>query len=98
MPNSKNNLKVLQFKSISPFFEQERDGIKPFTIRLWDSNDNRFMTLPSKSLRSEVKITNPTTKESFSREYEGFIFLAHPVQGICGWVIIYLGERIENDR
>ena len=37
--------KVLEFKTISPFYEQERDGIKPFTIRQWDTSDERFQAL-----------------------------------------------------
>jgi len=30
-------MKILDFKTVSPLFEMERDGIKPFTIRLQDS-------------------------------------------------------------
>jgi hypothetical protein len=34
-----------EFKSVSPYFEKEREGIKPNTVREIDLNDDRFKWL-----------------------------------------------------
>lgn len=80
-------MKVVEFKTISPFFEQERDGIKPFTIRQWDDDDKRFVNLSS---YEAVKITNPATGESFTR----MLGLWDALEAE-GWIIIYLGDRVD---
>ena len=39
------DMKVFKFKSISPYFEKEREGLKPNTVREVDLNDERFTSL-----------------------------------------------------
>ncbi len=95
--------KVLQFESISPFFELCRDGRRPFDIRLRDPKDKRFRALSQ--LRNAffdaffdenqikgwaVKFTNPSTGESFTRDLRAWTYL--PVEP--AWVIMYLGELV----
>lgn len=63
-------METIEFKTVSPLFEMERDGIKPFTTRQWDTSDKRFNTvLDLMDFRKEFKITftNPITKETFTR-------------------------------
>ncbi len=95
-------MKILDFKTISPFFEWERDGEKPFTVRRWDYRDKRFRALAqSRACGFDwcIRSTNPITQESFVRVLEGWDwvrrrdrFLVEPE-----WIIIYLGERIDGD-
>lgn len=101
-------MKILDFKTVSPLFEMERDGIKPFTERLYDRNDKRFQTLANYSHRNysgcAIRITNPNTGESFIREIISTLFLRYPLmpdpndtQGrliIPEWLIIFLGQKL----
>ncbi len=91
-------MKVLNFKTISPFFEQERDGIKPFTIRQWDGADERFQKLAKRYKYDVVKITNPNIGQSFTRVYKGFATLDISPKIMeyrkMKWIIIYLGESV----
>jgi hypothetical protein len=69
---------IVEFKTVSPLFEMERDGIKPFTTRLIDKADTRFDVLLNPNIRTIIKIINPATGESFERKvwhisYVGFI-------------------------
>ena len=93
-------MRVLEFKTISPFFELCRDGQKPFDIRLRDPKDKRFRALSQLpySYTGEdlikdcaIKFTNPVTRESFSRRLLRWEYL--PVSP--SWVIMYLGEITE---
>ena len=63
-------MKVIDFKSISPLFEMERDGIKPFTTRKVDYKDARFRALAQWDIGRSwaIRITNPAPGESFIRE------------------------------
>ena len=63
-------MKILEFKTISPFFELCRDGQKPFDIRLRDPKDKRFRALSQLPYSNQgeelvknwaVKFTNPVT-------------------------------------
>ncbi len=36
-------MKVLDFKTVSPLFEMERDGVKPFTIRRIEHSDHEYL-------------------------------------------------------
>ena len=93
-------MKTLEFKSNSPFFELCRDGQKPFDIRLRDPKDKRFQALSqlpySYALRNKVEgwgitFTHPLTGESFTRHLLYWMYL--PVEP--NWVIIYLGELVK---
>ena len=93
------NMKVLEFKTVSPFFEMCRDGKKPFDIRLRDHKDKRFQALSQLpySYKGEnfmkgwaIKFVNPATGESFTRSLEYWEYL--PVKPT--WVIMYLGELV----
>ena len=88
-------MKILEFKTVSPLYEMERDGIKPFTVRKYDSKDKRFRTMSRAMVLGEkvgIKITNPATGESFIRSFEGMGDVPFITQR---WIIIYLGERAE---
>ena len=89
-------MKVIEFKTISPFYEQERDGIKPFTVRKWDGKDKRFRALAQSRHRYGVlwaiKITNPANGETFMRGLKDYRYLSGTN---WEWVIIDLGERVE---
>jgi hypothetical protein len=64
-------MKVIEFKTVSPLFEMERDGIKPFTTRFNDKMDKRFgviCELAALGTRFNIRIRNPANGESFIRE------------------------------
>jgi hypothetical protein len=58
---------LVEFKTIGPIFEKERDGLKPNTLRKIDLKDKRFGMLRNGRIRF-IRIVNPGTKESFVRE------------------------------
>lgn len=91
-------MKVLEFKTVSPLFEMERDGIKPFTTRRVDIKDSRFRALSQWQLGLDwaIRIVNPSTGETFTRKLieERYIrdrdlLLVQPE-----WKILYLGELL----
>lgn len=101
-------MEILDFKSISPFFELCRDGKKPFDVRLFDGKDARFRALAQflfSGLRPEgwaIRFRNPATGERFDRKLEYCDWLRHspwpatqrePVKP--RWMIMYLGELVE---
>jgi hypothetical protein len=61
--------KILEFKTVSPLFEMERDGKKYFTERLIDAKDSRFRALSQWKHEYDwlIRIVNPVTGESFVR-------------------------------
>uniref|UniRef100_A0A6H2A4R4 Uncharacterized protein n=1 Tax=viral metagenome TaxID=1070528 RepID=A0A6H2A4R4_9ZZZZ len=61
--------KTINFKTVSPMFEMERDGKKYFTIRKIDYKDSRFRALGQwiKEWDWLIKITEPSTDETFTR-------------------------------
>lgn len=91
--------RVVEFKTVSPLFEMERDGIKPFTIRRVEKGDARFRSLSHASFVDWlIKITNPATGEYFYRKLLGKNFL----QGldntqISDWMILYMGDQIREE-
>ncbi len=100
-------IKVLSFKTVSPLFEMERDGIKPFTERLYDRRDGRFRILsrwqPWLKYNGRgvvIRITNPANGESFCRRLAGKRYMprTYPFdkeQLRPSWMILYLGEKLE---
>lgn len=66
----------ITFKSISEYYNKEKDGLKPNTIREIDLEDDRFLYLISKFYEGFdeneiiIKIQNVITKESFKRYVE----------------------------
>jgi len=62
--------KVIEFETVSPLFEMERDGVAPFTFRQVDYHDPRFRALAQWRLGCTwlIKITNPATSEYFYRK------------------------------
>jgi len=99
----KQTYKVLEFKSIEPFYSQEKDGTKPFTVRLRDYHDSRFRALAQFDLGWPwlVKITNPATGDYFYRKllmvryFPGPEWLGKPA--LDNWVIIYLGAFLPEE-
>ncbi len=62
--------KILEFKTVSPLYEMERDGKKYFTERLIDYKDPRFRALFQWNRYHPdwlIQITNPATGEHFVR-------------------------------
>jgi len=70
-------MKTLDFKTVSPLYEMERDGIKPFTERLYDYTDSRFRALSQWNERCNwaIRIENPDTGESFVRLIQSVDYL-----------------------
>jgi len=92
--------KVIEFKTISPFFEMCRDGEKPFDIRKVDRHDPRFRSLFqvrfSENMQWAIKFTNPATGESYTRWlYAWDYMLDHKYHCIKpDWLIMHLGELV----
>ena len=60
---------IVDFKTVSPLFEMERDGVKPFTTQQLDFDDPRREHLwPHLHDYPIIRITNPATGESFERQ------------------------------
>jgi hypothetical protein len=78
-------MKTIEFKTVSPLFEMERDDIKPFTTRLYDEKDPRFKDAGFSPVGVIIKITNPVNGESFCRVVDRVEFL--PVKP--DWVNFY---------
>ena len=72
-------MKVLDFKTVSPLFEMERDGVKPFTIRRIEKDDKRQRALSQWQLswNWRARITNPATGESFIRQIIAVSYLRY---------------------
>ena len=91
--------KVLEFKTISPFFEMCRDGEKPFDIRKVDNKDPRFRALFQvrfqKNTRWAIKFTNPATGEYFVRWLQAWEYLTDENRYCIkpDWLIMYLGSK-----
>ena len=94
--------KILEFKTVSPFFEMCRDGEKPFDIRKIDNHDSRFRALfqvrYKENIQWAVKFTNPSTGESYMRWLDAWEYLTDQ-KGYCikpDWLIMFLGEIVTN--
>ena len=72
-------MKILDFKSVTPLFEMERDGIKPFTTRHIEKGDKRQRALSQWQPHFDwgIQITNPDTGESFIRKIVVVSFLRY---------------------
>ena len=98
-------MKVLEFETISPFYEEGRDGIKPFILLKRDYKDSRVRALAQWKPEYEwkVRITNPATGESFTRllhcvsffGYYDFTEESYPARQktFWDWLIIVLEEE-----
>ncbi len=61
----------IYFKTKSPYFEKERDGLKCNTVREIGEQDSRFdyaMVFIQSEEKGTIVITNPKTDEKFERE------------------------------
>lgn len=95
-------MKLIDFKSVSPLFEMERDGEKPFTTRKIDPHDKRFRALSQWNRDSQwsIRITNPATGESFVRKIKAISYLQYwnPSKRCTlvfyDWKIIIMGEMV----
>jgi len=72
-------MKIIDFKTACPLFELERDGLKPFTIRLVDYKDKRFKSLAQWQQHFDwaLRITNPANGESFIRKIVSIDFVRY---------------------
>jgi hypothetical protein len=57
---------IVKFKSHPIFFEKEKDGRKPNTVRMVPTADERFEALDQRTA-TIIEITNTETKEFFQR-------------------------------
>jgi hypothetical protein len=97
-----NEMKLIDFKTVSPLFEQEASGEKPFTVRKIDKADPRFRALGQwkPSLNWGLRITDPATGGNFVRRVMNVSYLItfNQKTGVLeydyGWRIISLGERV----
>lgn len=96
--------KVLEFKTITPFFELCRDGQKLFDIRMYDPKDSRFKALhPVRFIKDlkgwVVRFTNPATGDTFCRILTGWDYMTDQNHWSFkpNWIIIYLGDLVNVD-
>lgn len=99
-------MKILNWKSVSPLYEMERDGLKPFTTRKIDPKDKRFRALSQWQSDSKwaIRITNPVTGESFVREIHCVCDLEYRdytetdydrrLKFLYNWTMIIMGDRL----
>ncbi len=66
---TENGHKIIDFKTVSPLYEMECNGVKHFTERLLDYDNTRFRALAQwqPGYRWKIRITNPATTEHFTR-------------------------------
>lgn len=95
----KVKFRALEYKTVSPLFEMERDGLKPFTIRHIEKGDPRVKSLSQASFVNWlIKITNPATGEYFYRELIGRNILEGPGKTqLSDWTILYMGKQIKEE-
>jgi hypothetical protein len=88
-------MKILEFKTISPFFELCRDGKKPFDIRLFDYHDKRFRSLSQRWVEN-IKFINPVTGESYTRKLKDWRYIQDTDHKFIKpyWIIMYLGKVV----
>lgn len=76
---------IVKFKSFPVNYEKEKDGRKPNTLRLKETNDYRFVHLGAMMLSGDygkIQIKNSGTEESFVRtitdvsEWQGWIIIS----------------------
>ena len=99
-------MKTLDFKTLSPMFEMERDDLKFFTTRKVDPKDKRFRELSRWRPKSKwaIRITNPATGESFVREIHSVCYLGYHdltediyqrrLKFYYDWKMIIMGKRL----
>jgi hypothetical protein len=97
-------MEILDFKSLSPLYEQCRDGVKMFDFRLDDKSDSRFCSLRlppfyrANNPHWYIRFTNPATGESFIRRLRDWTFVRDP-HGFPyepKWIIMHLGEMADD--
>ena len=100
-------MKIVNFKSVSPLYEMERDGTKPFTTRRIDPKDKRFRALSQWRPHYPwgIRITNPSTGESFIRAIVAVDYFCYfdrrkedwnkRLTWLLDWKIIILGARLK---
>ena len=68
--------KIIDFKTVSPLYEEEKDGQKWFTLRKRD-NGSRFRALHQWNceLTWYIRITNPDTGDFFIRRITNVSYL-----------------------
>lgn len=94
---TKQGRTILEFKKLTPFFEQCQAGDQPFDIRKWDGQDSRFnMIYFATPGKLAIKFVHPYTGESFIRELTGWRYITDTdgckVKPI--WIMLFLGELV----
>ena len=70
---------IVEFKTVSPLFEMERDGIKPFTTRKLDPMEERMFSVAAflNGIPMRIQITNPINYEGFERKVSHVSVIPH---------------------
>ena len=101
-------MKILDFKTVSPLFEMERDGEKPFIVRKIEKDDKRQRALSHwwHGWDWVARITNPATGENFMRRIVAVSYLRYFDEAqediykrqaaFFDWRIIVLGKLAEK--
>jgi hypothetical protein len=79
---------VISFKTYPYFWELSKSGVKPFDIRLYDPDDERFNILNKHWRDCTIELVNTETGEKFSRDIKRYQVL-YPEYLIAHWVIIF---------
>jgi hypothetical protein len=66
MTPTKYPIDIVDFKSLPQYYSKEQDGRKPNTVRVINSEDERFKMLESGQAK-RIRITNIETGEHFIR-------------------------------
>jgi len=86
----------MKFKTISPYFERERDGFKCNTVRTVGVDDSRYVKLYNILEKEEpnetIEIVNPETGEIFERWITDVCFFDGR------WIISWKDIRDSDDR
>lgn len=78
--------KVITFKTYPYFWLLSKSGQKPFDMRLYDPDDERFQALEKDWRLCSIQLVNTETGRSFRRPVKGYEH-ARPFMG--NWVFIY---------
>lgn len=87
---------TIEFNSDPSWWDMERSGEKPFTVRRWDFTDERCKKLYEWFYQGHyklaVKIINTKTGQYFTRSVKGVDFMRRAPH----WMIVHLGKLTEE--
>ena len=69
---------TVEFKTVSPFFERERDGRKNNTVRLFRNPYEQDLFVSALFSLNMIRIRNPETRDSFERVISDITAFTYP--------------------